>query len=117
MLRRRGVEQDARRLLRLRAKNHYPRRDFVCLARHAIHIEHAASLVAFRVHQYLVDHGVRNQRAVTRCDRIRNGGESRVEVRMRDTPALAWTAVVARPASVEWAREIGGACKCGSAAE
>ena len=103
----RRIEQDARRLERLRAQHHGLGADLARLARDAIHVGDAARLVSRLVHQHLVDHGVRDVRAVAGLERVGDGGEGGVEIGMRDAAALAGAAVVAGRASVDRLGEVG----------
>ena len=61
----------------------------------AIDVGDAARLVGRLVHQHLVDHRVRDVRALAGLERVGDGGEGGVEVRVRDAAALARAAVVA----------------------
>ena len=92
---RRRVQQDARRLERLRAQHHGLGADLARLARDAIDVGDAARLVGRLVHQHLIDHGVRDVRALAGLERVGDGRERGVEVRVRDAAALARAAVVA----------------------
>jgi len=53
VLRRGGIEKDAYRLLRLRAKNHNSRKNFVRLMCLTIDVDHTARVVSIRVHEDL----------------------------------------------------------------
>src|SRR6267143_7187773 len=109
MLRRGGIEQDADRFLSLRAENDRARVDFACLARVAVDVEYAAGAVAVRVHENVVDHGIRNKRAVSGVEGVGDGGERGIEIGVRHASALARSAEMAWAAAVDGLGEIGGA--------
>ena len=109
VLPRRRVEEDAHRLEHLRADDHGTRPQLVDLPGGAVDVADARRAVALGIHQHLVDHRVGNQRGLARLHRIGDGGERRVEIRVRHAPALAWTTVVAACASVDRGREVGRA--------
>src|SRR6202011_1583462 len=112
-----GVEEHANGFLRLRAENDGASREFVRLASNAVDIEQAASAIRGGVHENFVDHGVGNERAGTGVERVRNRSEGRVEIGMCNAAAFAWTAVVARAAAVDRAREVGGTSERNGAVE
>src|SRR5260370_39391149 len=117
ILRRGGIEQDAGRFLRLRAKNDGAGVDFACLAGVAVDIENAAGAVAVSVHEDFVDHGIRNERAVSGVEGVGDGGEGGIKIRVRHASALARSAEMAWAAAVDGRGEIGGARRHEGAAE
>jgi len=76
------------------------------LARVAINVKNPVRAIVGRVYQDFVDHGVRNECAVSGCQRIGNSGKGRIEVGMRHAAAFARTAIVARAAAVQRPRKI-----------
>ena len=106
-----GVEEDARRLEGLGAEHDRARVHFLRLARHAVDVEHAARPVLPRVHEHLVGHGVRHERAVPRLERVGHGGERGVEVRVGHAAALARSTVVTRLPPVDGLRQVRGAAE------
>src|SRR5712692_7037570 len=109
MLWRGGIQEDTDRFLRLSAEDHGAGVDFAGLASVAVDIENAASAVAIQVHEDSVDHGVRNERAISASEGVSDGGKGGVEIRMRHAAAFAGAAKVARAAAVDRLGEIGRA--------
>ena len=107
--RRRRVEQDAGGLERLGAQHDGLRVDLANLTGHAVDVDHPARLVGLVVHQHLVDHRVRDVRGASRLDRVGDGGECGVEVRVRLAAALARAAEVTGGAAVDRLRQVGDA--------
>ncbi len=52
------VEKNSHGLLRLRAEDHHPSKNFVRLARVSVDVEDAPRAVSIGVHQDFVDHGI-----------------------------------------------------------
>src|SRR5215472_9292202 len=109
ILRRGGIEKNSNGLLGLRAKDNHAGKKFSWLARFSIDVKNAVRTIVGGIHQDLVDHGIRNERAVAGGECVRNRGERGIEIRMRHAPAFAWTAEVARAAAIERTREVGAA--------
>src|SRR5258705_7924745 len=107
MLRGRRIKKNSCRLLRLRTQDYRSRRHFMRLMRISIYVKHAARAIAVGVHQDLVCHRIRNERAVASDQGIRDRCKCGVEIRMCDASPFARPTKVAGPAAVEWPREIG----------
>ena len=106
---RRRVEQERADSSACAATMHGARVHFLHLARVAIDVHHAGRLGRLRVHQDLVDHRVGDERRVARLERVGNGRERGVEVRVRLAALLARAAVVAGRAAVERLGDVRGA--------
>src|SRR6202045_4292504 len=117
ILRRGGIEQDAGRFLSLRAKNDGAAVDFACLAGVAVDIEKAAGAVAVSVHEDFVEHGIRNEGAITSGECVGDGGEGGVEIGVRHASALARSAEMTWAAAIDGLGEIRGARRHDGAAE
>ena len=112
-----GVEQDARGLERLRAKDYGFGADLLDLAGEAIDVGDAGGFVRGVVHIDVADDGVGDECAIFGIERVLDGGERAAEIGERDAAAFARAAIVAWEAAVMRLREDGGAADGDGTAE
>src|SRR5437868_15146427 len=74
-----------------------------------VDVKNTPGAVTIGVHQDPVNHGVRNQSAVSRLNRVGYSGECGIKVRTSLTASLARTAVMTRSSTVERTSEVGRA--------
>src|SRR5438552_4966896 len=105
----RGIQKNPHRLLGLGAKYNRTGINLMWLPGIAIDVKNAMSAVTIGIHQNPVNHGVRNQGAISRLNRIGHSCECRIKVRTCLTATFAGTAVMTRSSTIEWTSDIGGA--------
>src|SRR5437867_11584633 len=117
ILRRRGIEQNANGLLRLRTQDYDAGKNLAGLTSVAVDVENTAGAVALGIHQDFVSHGDRDKRAIVGGTSVGHGAEHGVKVKMRQAATFAGAAEVARLAAVNRLGEIGIARKHNGASE
>ena len=108
-IRRGRVQQQARRLERLRAEDDGARAHVVYGTRRAIDVFDADGLALRRIHQHAMRHRAGDERQLAGRKSVGDGRERRVEVRVRRAATLARPAVMAGRAAVQRRGEVGGA--------
>ena len=101
ILRRRGIEQNANGLLRLRTQDYDASKNLAGLTSVAVDVENTAGAVALGIHQDFVSHGVRDKRAIAGRQSVGDSSKRGIKIGMRHAPTFAGAAEVARPAAVD----------------
>src|SRR5438270_3916293 len=102
-----GIQKNSDGLLRLGAEHNRAGVNLVGLPSIPVDVKNAPRAVTISVHQNPVNHGVRNQSAVSRLNRVGDSGECGIKVRTSLTAAFARTAIMTGSSPVERTSEIG----------
>ena len=106
-----GIQKNPHRFLGLGTQYNSTGINLVGLPSISIDVKNASRAVTIGIHQDAVNHGVRNQGAISGLDCVGYSGECGIKVRTSLTATFAGTAVMTRSSTVERTGEIGGASR------